>query len=68
MERDLTKAQEKALLSKHLSGDFGVMKGNHRSTLTMLIRKGYLIENKQYKQFEVTNKGRKYCDLYHLTM
>ncbi len=59
MKRELTPAQERCLLRKHLTGDFPARRWE---TIEVLIRKGYLVE----ESLAVTEKGREYCDTFHL--
>ena len=61
--RLLSPAQERVLLRKHLTGDFG----KHAwSTIQSLITAGYLADN--HGRLQVTPKGRAYCDAHHLQM
>lgn len=55
--------QERVLLAKHLTGDFP---GQRATTVYWLLRHGYLIRDD--KRILVTDKGKQYCDLHHLTM
>jgi len=58
----LTAAQERLLLRKHLTGDFGGVK-NYQS-IVKLIEDGYLEEIGM--NLVVTPKGRQYCDAHHM--
>lgn len=61
--RDLTFAQEKCLLRKHLTGDFPP---RQMATLSALVRKGMLeVVNRHYV---VSERGKAYCDKYHQEM
>jgi hypothetical protein len=57
----LTQAQERLLLRKHLTGDFGVVKSF--DSIRILLGAGYLQEDGC--NLVVTKKGREYCDTYH---
>lgn len=57
----LTPVQERLLLRKHLTGDFGPVE-NFKSIRTLL-KTGYLEE--RGKKLLVTKKGRAYCEMNH---
>ena len=63
MKRELSNAQEQALLRKHLAGDCG----KHTwPTIKSLIERGYMADID--KRLIVTAKGKAYCDEYHMNM
>lgn len=63
--RTLSPPQERALLRKHLTGDFGP----HRwSVIEALIAGGYVVEHEHGKTLAVTPKGQAYCDAHHVAM
>jgi hypothetical protein len=55
--------QQRVLLHKHLTGDFP---GQRATTVYWLIKHGYVAQDG--KSLKVTDKGKQYCDLHHLTM
>jgi hypothetical protein len=65
--------QQRVLLHKHLTGDFP---GQRSQTVFWLIRHGYLVRDDDNPsdsasgrgRITVTQKGKDYCDLHHLTM
>lgn len=57
----LTSAQERLLLRKHLTGDFGRVK--NFESIRILLEAGYLQE--AGTNLVVTQKGREYCDAHH---
>ena len=64
MNRELTRAQERRLLSKHLTGDSGA---GRWETIRVLIERGYLLDcNGVY--VSITQKGIDYCDKFHHVM
>ena len=56
-------AQERALLRKHLTGDFGV---HCWLTIDALMRRGLVAE--KGKLLVVTDAGRAYCDCNHASI
>jgi hypothetical protein len=60
MTERLPAAQERRLLRKHLTGDFGP---GTWPTIAALIKGGYVSETQG--KLIVTEKGRKYCDEHH---
>ena len=61
-KKRLSKPMERVLLYKHLSGEFEF----HRwPTVKKLIDGGYIEEN-CYGWLVVTEKGKAYCDNYHI--
>ena len=62
-ERWLSEPQERALLQKHLSGDFGRVCW---PTVRSLLDAGMVAE--AGKNIVVTADGRAYCDEYHAVM
>ena len=61
MLRRLSPQQEKCLLRKHLCGEFPACRW---ATIARLIKLGMLAE--EGKRLVVTERGREYCDAYHL--
>jgi hypothetical protein len=63
LERNLSPAQEKCLLRKHLTGDFPP---RQIATISALVRHGMLeVIDRHYI---VSAKGREYCDAYHMSI
>ncbi len=61
IERNLSSAQEKCLLRKHLTGDFPA---RQMATISALMRHGMLeVVDRHYV---VSAKGKAYCDAYHM--
>ena len=59
----LSPQQEKCLLHKHLCGDFPACRW---PTIASLMKLGMVAEDG--KRLVVTEKGKAYCDTYHLEM
>jgi hypothetical protein len=63
MERTLTEPQERALINKHLRGDFG----EHRwSTIKALLDSGMIEDDGKY--LCVSRLGVEYCNEFHALM
>jgi len=60
----LTGPQERALLRKHLTGDFG---WHTWPPIEVLLREGYLAVNEEGDVI-VTQKGIDYCDANHMNI
>ena len=61
IERNLSSAQEKCLLRKHLTGDFPA---RQMATISAPMRHGMLeVVDRHYV---VSAKGKAYCDAYHM--
>lgn len=61
IERNLSSAQEKCLLRKHLTGDFPA---RQMATISALMRHGML--EVVGRHYVVSDKGKAYCDAYHM--